>query len=409
MRMTSQYVFCGYELHQVMGTFKVMSTVQLLAAAMMTTKKLLDPTMMLCRSTRSSAKRLLLQTATRPLGATQHLSTAPKVSEKETLSLPPNLTIDARSSCSPVYGLERVRTSAALEEEEYDGETEQEESETKDDSVEEEEEEDEDEEYASDVDDEEAEEIMYDLSTRPEPFRAIPLPDRLHVTVHDKLEDKEVGTLYLSPVLFGHDTIRVDLLARTVQYQRNQKRGKRKAITKTISEVSGSGRKVRPQKGTGQARAGHSRPAHWRGGAKAHGPKGSIQDYSNCKLNKQTRKLALCHALSQKLKEGNFILVNDLTIESHKTKELALLLQKWDIGGRHGTTAYILDHLERQDEQSWKGVPVNLSVAAKNIYKVKVSNQLMANVYDILKHEKLVMTIAAVTALEARMEHLMRY
>ena len=344
--------------------------------------------------------------------AQQQFSTAAKPAAA-TLTLPPNLTIDARSTCSPIHGLERVRTTRVLEKEQEDDVEGKERPETEEELVDN----DDDEEEYSDNDDEEImEELIYNLSTRPEPYRAIPLPDRLHVPVHDMIQGDKVGTLYLSERIFGHDDIRVDLLARTVQYQRNQKRGKRKAITKTISQVSGSGRKVRQQKGSGRARAGHSRPAHWRGGAKAHGPKGSIQDYANCKLNKRAKRLALTHALSQKLKEGNLILLNHMNVPSYKTKELAKLLDRWDVGGRYGTTAYLVDHVaveeekeENVEEETWKGVPVNLSVASQNIYKVHVSNQLRTNVYDILKHEKLVMTVQAVTALEARLEGLLRY
>jgi large subunit ribosomal protein L4 len=249
----------------------------------------------------------------------------------------------------------------------------------------------------------------------------IALPDRLYVRVLDKTDASQVvGTLYLSERIFGHDTIRVDLLQRTVEYQRNQKRGKRTAITKTIGQVRGSTRKVRAQKGSGNARAGHSRPAHWRGGAKAHGPKGYIQDYSNCKLNKHVRKLALTHALSQKLREDNVMLVNDLHLESHKTKHLSALLQALFLDNtgqeqqqRHGASCYILDHVvndDKDDNETQVGhVPVNLTVASQNLYNVKVSNQLRANVYDILKHEKLILTVSAVTALEERLERLLRY
>jgi large subunit ribosomal protein L4 len=339
--------------------------------------------------TTSASRRLLLHASRHSCPSVAHLSSlSPSPKETETLTLPPNLTIDVRSSCSPVYGLERVKASALFEEQ--------------DDDVEDD---DDEEEY---INDEEEEQIIYDLSTRPEPIRAISLPDRLFVNVFDKTDGTNVGTLNLSEYIFGHDEIRIDLITKTVQYQRNQKRGKRTAVTKTISQVSGSGRKVRQQKGTGMARAGHSRPSHWKGGAKAHGPKGSIQDYANCKLNKKTKRLALTHALSQKLKEGNLILVNDFRLETHKTKELAKILETWDIAGRHGTTAYICDHVDDSD-QAWRGVPVNLSVAAQNLHPIKVTNQVRLNVYDILKHEKLVMTVGAVTALEARLEPYLQY
>jgi large subunit ribosomal protein L4 len=344
-------------------------------------------------TTTAASRRLLLHASRHSCPSVAHLSSlSPSPKEAETLTLPPNLTIDVRSSCSPVYGLERVKASALFEEQDDDDEDEE--------YINEDKEEDEE---------EEEEQIIYDLSTRPEPIRAISLPDRLFVNVFDKTDGTiQVGTLYLSEYIFGHDEIRIDLITKTVQYQRNQKRGKRTAVTKTISQVSGSGRKVRQQKGTGMARAGHSRPPHWKGGAKAHGPKGSIQDYANCKLNKKTKRLALAHALSQKLKEGNLILVNDFRLETHKTKELANILETWHIAGRHGTTAYICDHVDDSD-QAWRGVPVNLSVAAQNLHSIKVTNQLRLNVYDILKHEKLVMTVGAVTALEARLEPFLQY
>ena len=95
---------------------------------------------------------------------------------------------------------------------------------------------------------------------------------------------------------------------------------------------------MRQQKGLGMTRAGHkhpAHPAHWRGGAKAHAPKGWIQNYET-KLNKKVRKLGLKHALSQKLLEGNLTVLNDLqTLESHKTKTLISQLDQFDIGGRY--------------------------------------------------------------------------
>ena len=123
------------------------------------------------------------------------------------------------------------------------------------------------------------------------PRYLIPLPDRLKATVHG-VDGSVNGSLWLDETVFGADPIRVDLIKQSVDYIRNKIRGVRKAKSKTISEVSGSGRKVRKQKGTGMARAGHSRPAHWRGGAKAHGPKNTV-DYGDVKMNKKTRRQAM--------------------------------------------------------------------------------------------------------------------
>jgi len=164
---------------------------------------------------------------------------------------------------------------------------------------------------------------------------AIPLPDRLDVPVHTLFAPQHstlTGNLILNETIFGKDPIRIDLIKRTVDWFRAHKRGRRKAKTKTISEVSGSGKKPHPQKGTGRARAGHKRPPHWRGGAKAHGPKNTT-DYGKMKLNRKVRRLAMRHVLSQKLKEGNLLILNQLhELPTHKTRELVRLLEPWGFG-----------------------------------------------------------------------------
>jgi large subunit ribosomal protein L4 len=221
---------------------------------------------------------------------------------------------------------------------------------------------------------------------------------------------EEVGTFHLSEKTFGCDPVRVDILQRVVVWQRNKKRGKRNAgaRTKTISEVSGSGRKVRNQKGGGVARAGHSRPAHWRGGAKAHGPKGNIQDYTT-KLNKKVRRMGMRHALSQKLLEGNLVITNDMAATTHKTKVLDEMLNRFNVSGKYGVTALMVDDAQAEkgsEDESfvYGGVNVNLKVASGNLHKVKVQNQIACNVYDMLKYKKLFLSLDAVRALEARLE-----
>eukprot|EP00565_Helicotheca_tamesis_P000622 CAMPEP_0185729412 /NCGR_PEP_ID=MMETSP1171-20130828/5701_1 /TAXON_ID=374046 /ORGANISM="Helicotheca tamensis, Strain CCMP826" /LENGTH=411 /DNA_ID=CAMNT_0028398245 /DNA_START=8 /DNA_END=1243 /DNA_ORIENTATION=+ len=330
---------------------------------------------------------------------------------------PPNLKIDPRSKSSPFYGLERIQKEESddvkkdepldaqhVEADEADEEPNDADADTDNDNEEEEE--------AAAA----AEDLLYDLSKQQEAYHAIPLPQRLHnIPIHHLQSSTTSGTINLHPSIFAMDPIRIDILCRVVNYQRNKKRGKRNAaaITKTISQVRGSGRKVRQQKGSGMARAGHSRPAHWRGGAKAHGPKGKVQDYTT-KLTKKVRKLGLKHVLSQKLKEGNFFLVNDWNVESYKTKALGhLLYQNFAVGGRGGATAFLIDappsshpHQLEEDEGTDMyvgGVNVNLKVASGNLTKVKVCNQLGCNVYDVLKHEKLIMSLEALKALEARL------
>ena len=157
----------------------------------------------------------------------------------------------------------------------------------------------------------------------------------------------------------------------------------------------------------GQARAGHSRPAHWRGGAKAHGPKGKVQNYET-KLNKKVRKMGVRHALSQKLKEGNLIVAGDLAAPTHKTREALAMLENFGIAGREGATALIIDDADPQDAESeasvYGGLDVNLKVATGNLRKVQMMSQLGCNVYSVLKRRKLVLSLAAVRSLEERLE-----
>jgi large subunit ribosomal protein L4 len=339
-----------------------------------------------------------------------NFSTNPQQEEEKVLFMPPNLRIDYRSSASPFAGLEKI--SPAVSESES-------ESESKDDEVQELGPDDlsldsqEDDEDDDDEDDDEDEGTYYSLANQPEPIYVIPLHLRLNAQIIDFASNAEAGTIHLSEDVFGQNPIRTDILHRCVVYQRNKKRGKRNggARTKTISEVSGSGKKMRNQKGGGVARAGHKRPAHWKGGAKAHGPKGSVQNYET-KLNKKVRKLGLKMALSQKLKEGNLILVNTFSnVGTYKTKIIAQTLQKLaGIGGKEGTSAYIVDHVvddvdEESDEvvvTSLDGCDINLKVGSENIFRTKVVNQQTVNVYDVLKHEKLIISLSALKQLEQR-------
>ena len=292
-------------------------------------------------------------------------------------------------------------------------------------------------EYYSDDDEEEEEEEEW-VFEAPKGILAVPLPERLHVPIYnfggsesynkdndnddnnkkddaDKDGPEKVGTIWLNDTIFGKDPVRIDLLKRAVDYHRAKKRGRRKAHSKRIGDIRGSTRKMRPQKGQGAARAGHRFAAHWRGGAKAHGPTNETH-YGRTKLNKKVRAMAVRHVLSQKLLEGNLILINQFsTLPSHRTNVLARWLEPFGIAGRHGTTALMLDNYypqasdnDNNDEEeatTYRGVPVNLAVASGNLFKVSVGNQLRnLNVYDVLKHEKLVLSLEALTALEKRLK-----
>lgn len=360
------------------------------------------------------------------------------------LTMPPNLMFDFKSSFAPTPAVTDEEISSSLQEEDEDGDDE---SNRKDDELESSRsgdidyDEDEDE-----YDDEDEDDITAPLVFNPNAItnaqhRPVqPLPDRLQMPIRDGPngsleEDAIAGTIWLDPTVFGLDEIRIDLVKQNINYIRNKIRGVRKAKSKTISEKSGSGRKVRAQKGGGQARAGHSRPAHWRGGAKAHGPK-NTKDYGNTKLNKRVKTLAMRSMLSQKLKEGNLVVVNHLQLESHKTGPWARILeQHYGVGKAMTkrekrntdktptTTALILDHyLEEEGSKavekkkktdngddndndyhaSYHGVPINLWVASSNIPRVTVRNHRFLNVYDILKNEKLIITLSALEQIEQK-------
>ena len=290
--------------------------------------------------------------------------------------------------------------------------------------------------YDDDDDDDEDDSTLF--VSLPEVAYAIPLPERLNIPIYSLLDNNnkynsstvdeekneipsKVGTLWLDAAVFGRDPIRIDLLHRAVEYYRAKKRGRRTAVTKTISQVSGSGRKLRPQKGLGRARVGHSRPAQYRGGAKAHGPK-NVTDYGNIKLNKKVRKLALANVLSQKLKEGNLLVVDQWhdCLPTHKTADLVRLLAPLGIAqnkSADAATALILDHYypelgraskkEGDDDAvtttTHQGVPVNLWIASSNLFQIKVANDHGANVYDILKYDKLILTLSALQQIEGRL------
>ena len=350
-------------------------------------------------------------------------SSAP-AKKKQIVELPPNLKFDPRAKSSPFYGADKVvetTTSSRRKKQQLKKAVEGQEAASTaaaaaaaDDATAAEDIDD-DEEFTDVDDDEEDDEadeerVLYDLSTKSDVPRAIPLPQRLHVPIMDFKSGEEVGTFHLSDKTFGCDPVRVDILQRVVVWQRNKKRGKRNAgaRTKTISERSGSGRKVRNQKGGGVARAGHSRPAHWRGGAKAHGPKGNIQDYTT-KLNKKVRRMGMRHALSQKLLEGSLVITNDMASDTHKTKVLDEMLNRFNVSGKYGVTALMVDNAQVEEGSKdesfvYGGVNVNLKVASGNLHKVKVQNQIACNVYDMLKYKKLFLSLDAVRALEARLE-----
>ena len=197
------------------------------------------------------------------------------------------------------------------------------------------------------------------------------------------LENKASGKLTLSKDVFGLPP-RADLLQRYVIWQlAKRQQGTHK--TKTYGEVAGSTRKIIKQKGTGGARHGSARVPQFRGGGRAFGP--VVRSHAH-DLPKKVRVLALRHALSAKAKDGAIVIVDKASIKDAKTKGLAKQFGKlgWE-------SALIIDGAE---------VEVNFANAARNVPNVDVLPVQGINVYDILRRKTLVLTKAALDALEAR-------
>jgi large subunit ribosomal protein L4 len=199
------------------------------------------------------------------------------------------------------------------------------------------------------------------------------------------LDNKPAGSIELADTVFGLGP-RADLLQRAVIWQLSRRQaGTHKS--KTYGEVAGSTRKIYRQKGTGSARHGAIRAPQFRGGGKAFGP--VVRSHA-IDLPKKVRKLALKTALSSMLAEGRLMVLDDVILQAPKSADLAKKLAKLDL-----RSALIIGGNE---------IDVNFARAAANLPMIDVLPQQGANVYDILRRDKLVLTKAAVSHLEARLK-----
>ncbi len=169
-----------------------------------------------------------------------------------------------------------------------------------------------------------------------------------------------------------------------VAHQAAQRAGT--ACTKTMGDVAGSGRKPWRQKGTGRARAGSLRSPLWRGGGVVFGPK--PRDYSK-KVNQKVRQLALRKALSERLKAGDVIVVDDLKVSDPKTKQITAVLDALKIEG----TALLVS----------AGADRNLQLAARNVPTLWCTTSEQLNTYDVLRPDKLVFARSAFEQVEDRL------
>lgn len=198
------------------------------------------------------------------------------------------------------------------------------------------------------------------------------------------LAGEEVGTIELDDSVFAVP-VRTDILHRVVRWQLAKRRqGTHK--TKSRGEVARSSKKIYRQKGTGRARHGSRRVNIFVGGGVAFGPQ--PRDHA-IDLPRKVRRLGLCCALSDKLRQGRLVVLDDARLEQPKTKVLASLLRSLGIESALVVTG-------GQPER-------NFRLASRNLPKVVVMPQIGANVYDILRHDTLVLTRDAAELLQERL------
>lgn len=190
----------------------------------------------------------------------------------------------------------------------------------------------------------------------------------------------QVGDIDLKDEIFGIEVNKSVLHDAVVMQLASRRQGT--SSTKSRGEVSGGGKKPWRQKGTGRARAGTSRSPLWRGGAITFGPKPRSFKYS---LPKKVRRLALKSALSSKVESGNLIVVDNIVLDQPKTKEMVNILTNLKVSRKALVVANDND---------------NALLSARNIPGITPMDTTGLNVYDILAHEKLVITKEAVAKVE---------
>ena len=200
-----------------------------------------------------------------------------------------------------------------------------------------------------------------------------------NVTVYN-MEGVEVGTMELNDAVFGVEVNEHLVHLAVVRQLANNRQGTQKA--KTRSEVSGGGRKPWRQKGTGHARQGSTRAPHWTGGGVVFAP--VPRDYE-VKMNKKERRAALKSALTSKVQDNKFVVVENLALAEIKTKEMQKALTALKAEKALVITA--------NDDK-------NIVLSARNIADVETATVNTINVYDVMKHNTVVVTKDAVASIE---------
>jgi large subunit ribosomal protein L4 len=195
------------------------------------------------------------------------------------------------------------------------------------------------------------------------------------------LKNEEIGEAELSDAVFGAPFNEPLVHAAVRNFMANARQGT--SATKTRGDVSGAGRKLWKQKGTGRARIASLRSPLWKGGGNVHGPQPRDWSYN---MPKKMKQGALRAALSERVREGNVILVDGWKLDKPKTSEFVGSLKKLGLDGK----TLIVDSLDNE----------NLLLSTRNVQRAKVVNSFALNIYDLLYHDKLVLSRTAVQELE---------
>ena len=194
------------------------------------------------------------------------------------------------------------------------------------------------------------------------------------------MSGKELREIEISEVLFASDVNETAVHQAVVNHLANRRQGTQS--TKTRSEVRGGGRKPWRQKGTGSARQGSTRSPQWKGGGVVFAPK--PRDYSY-KLPKSLKKVALSSALTSKFNDGKMIVVDDISFDAPKTSKMVEFFDK--LGARKPLVVT-------------ESVDKNVYLSARNIEKAAVTYADLINVYELLKHDNLVISESALKRVE---------
>lgn len=197
------------------------------------------------------------------------------------------------------------------------------------------------------------------------------------------LERQPVGEIELDDAVFGVE-VKPHLLHLAVRKQLAARRQGTHAV-KRRAEVSGGGRKPFKQKGTGRARQGSTRSPHYRGGGVVFGPEPRNHDF---KVNKKEMRAALCSALTTRAKGGELVILDDLDLDTPKTKAFKAILDRFELPDALFVVADASD---------------NVKLASRNLQEVSILPPQGVNVYDVLKRDRLILTRKAAEALVARL------